>query len=320
MNETASRPDDRPWQKRFAAALSPALLVAALACVSNPAAARSLEPRSYSNSPVGLNFLVAGYAYTEGTLAFDPSTTITDAQYTADTGVFAYLRTFDAWGKSAKFDVVVPYSYFAADGLVSGQPRQREMSGLMDPLFRFAVNFYGAPALSLKEFGSYEQDLIIGATMQVSAPLGDYDNTKLLNLGNNRWALKTEVGVSQAWGRWTVELAPSVTVYTDNKDFNQGKTFEQEPLYAVQAHLIYNLPSGIWMAVDSTYFSGEQTSLNGVKSNNRQTNSRAGLTLALPIDRQHSVKFSASDGTSSRTGSDFTTFAVAWQYRWFSGP
>ena len=156
--------------------------------------AQELEPRSYSNAPVGLNFLIAGYGYSDGKIAFDPSSSITDAQFKSNTEVFAYARTLDAWGKSAKFDVVLPYSSFSGHGLVAGQPRERVMSGWNDPRFRFSMNFLGAPALSLKEFGGYRQDLIVGASLRVSAPLGQYDDRKIVNLGANRWSFKPELG------------------------------------------------------------------------------------------------------------------------------
>ena len=103
-------------------------------------------------------------------------------------------------GKSAKFDVILPYSSFSAHALVDGQPRAREMSGLGDPRFRFSINLFGAPALSVKEFANYKQDLIIGVSLQVSAPLGQYDNSKLLNLGNNRWSFRPELGYFQGVG------------------------------------------------------------------------------------------------------------------------
>jgi hypothetical protein len=281
--------------------------------------AKDLEPRSYTNTPVGLNFLIAGYAYAEGKLAFDPSTSITDAEYHSNTEVFAYARSLDAWGKSAKFDVVVPYTSFSGHGLVGGQPKEREVSGLNDPRFRFSMNFYGAPALSLKEFAGYRQDVIVGASLQVTAPLGQYDNSKLINLGNNRWSFKPELGISKAWGSWTAEILPSVTFYTDNTDFNKGSTFAQDPLYAVQGHIVRSFPSGMWLALDGTFFKGERTTLNGVKGDNEQTNTRVGLTLALPVDRYNSVKLFASTGTSTRTGSDFDAIGVAWQYRWGGG-
>ncbi len=214
------------------------VVFAALMFAAAGAHAQSLEPRSFTNSPVGLNFLIAGFGYQEGTIAFDPSLPIADAQFHSTTEVVGYVRTFGVWGNSAKFDVIVPYTSFAGSGVLAGQPRQRVMSGYNDPLFRVSMNFYGAPALSLKEFAGYQQDLIIGASLQVSAPLGQYDNTKLINLGNNRWSFKPQLGISKAWGAWTLEVAPGVTFFTDNTDFNQGGTFEQDPVYSVQTHII----------------------------------------------------------------------------------
>ncbi len=296
-----------------------ALMLSLLIFAARVAHAQNLEPRSYSNTPVGLNFLIAGYGYSEGKVAFDPSLPIADAQFRTNTGVVAYARSLDAWGKSAKVDVVLPYSSFSGHALAGGQNNQREMSGLGDPQFRYSVNFYGAPALSAREFVGYRQDLIIGASLQVTAPLGQYDNSKLINLGNNRWSFKSEMGISKAWGPWTAELAPSITLYTDNTDFNKGNTFAQAPLYAVQGHLVYSFSSGIWLALDGTYFTGGRTTVNGVKGDNVQTNTRAGLTLALPVDRNNSVKIYASTGSWSRTGSEFSALGVAWQHRWGGG-
>jgi hypothetical protein len=184
------------------------------------AKAQDAEPRSYTNTPVGLNFLIAGYLYSQGKMAFDPELSIADAQFHTHTEALAYVRSFDVGGKSAKFDVILPYSSFSAHALVDGQPQEREMSGLNDPRFRFSINLFGAPALSPKEFANYKQDLIVGVSMQVSAPLRQYDNSKLLNLGNNRWSFRPELGISKAWGPWTVEVVPSVTFFTDNTDFS----------------------------------------------------------------------------------------------------
>jgi hypothetical protein len=293
-------------------------IIVALSMVSN-ANAQEAEPRSYSNAPIGLNFLISGYVYAQGKLAFDPSTAIADATFRSDTGVLAYVRSFELGGQSAKLDVIVPASSFAAHGLVNGEPREREMVGLGDPRFRISVNLFGAPALSAKQFASYRQDLIVGVSMQVSAPVGQYDNTKLLNLGGNRWSFRPELGISKAWGPWTVELAPSVTFFSDNTDFFGGKTLAQAPIYAVQGHLIYTFQSGIWMALDGHYFAGGRTTLNGVKSDNEQAMTRAGLTVALPINRQNSLKLSASTGITTRTGSELTAVGIAWQYRWGDG-
>jgi hypothetical protein len=233
--------------------------------------------------------------------------------------VLAYVRSFDVGGQSAKFDVIVPASSFSAQGIVNGQPREREMSGLGDPRFRVSFNLLGAPALSAKDFANYKQDLIVGVSLQVSAPLGQYDDSKLLNLGNNRWSFRPELGISKAWGPWTFEVAPSVTFFSNNTDFVGGNTFAQAPIYAVQGHILYNFQSGVWMALDGVYFAGGRTALNGVKSDNEQASTRAGFTLALPIDTHNSLKLSASAGITTRTGSEFSAVGVAWQYRWGDG-
>jgi hypothetical protein len=154
-----------------------------------------------------MNFLVAGYAYSEGGLLFDPSLPIEDAQLETSSEILAYVRTIDLWGKSGKFDAVVPCTWLSGSAKLDGQPVQREVNGFADPKFRLSVNLTGAPALTLKEFKDYRQDLIIGASLQVSAPMGQYDNTRLVNISSNRWWFKPEVGVSKALGPWILEVA-----------------------------------------------------------------------------------------------------------------
>jgi len=104
------------------------LAIAALVVGLADVKAQEAEPRSYSNTPVGLNFLIAGYVYAQGKMAFDPNLSIADAKFHSNTGVLAYVRSFDFAGQSAKFDVIVPGSSFDAQGLVNGLPREREMT------------------------------------------------------------------------------------------------------------------------------------------------------------------------------------------------
>ena len=209
------------------------------------APAQDLEPRAYANTPVGLNFLIAGYSYTTGGIATDPGLPIADAELTLHTGVLAYARSLDFWGRSGKIDVVLPYSGLSGSALVMGQEIEREITGFHDPRFRLSVNLYGAPALSFEEFAAYKQDLIIGVSVAVTTPLGQYDSDKAVNLGTNRWSVKPELGISKALGPVTLELAAGATVYTENDDF-LGRTREQDPLYSLQGNVIYQFPWGIW--------------------------------------------------------------------------
>ena len=299
--------------------LSVVLLTLALVALGRGADAQNLEPRSYINTPVGLNFLLAGYGYAAGGVASDPALPLQNAHLHVHSTLLAYARALDVWGMSGKFDVVLPYAWLSGSAEVEGQPRERDVSGLADPRLRFSVNLYGAPALALPEFASYRQDVIIGASLQVSAPLGQYDPDKLVNIGTNRWSFKPELGISKALGPLTLELSTGVTLYTDNHDFFGGKTRAQAPIYSVQGHVSYDVGSGIWVAVDGTYYTGGRTTVDGVEGNDLQKNSRLGATIALPVNRHISVKLSGSTGVSTRTGSDFKAGGILVQYRWGGG-
>lgn len=281
--------------------------------------AQEIEPRAFSNIPIGVNFLIASYAYAEGGLVTDPSIPLENANLRTQSTIFAYARSFDLWGQSGKFDVILPYGWISGTAEYAGQPVERDVSGFGDPRLRFSLNLYGAPARSVKEFVSYQQDLIVGASVQVSVPSGQYDADKLVNLGAHRWFVKPELGLSKAWGPWTLELATAVTFFGDNDDFLGGKTRERDPIYSVQGGLIYGFRNGVWAALNGTYFTGGRTTVDGVEGNDLQKNSRASVTVALPVDRNHSVKLYASTGVSTRTGTDFDIVGIAWQYRWGGG-
>ena len=235
--------------------------VIALLFMAVQAHAGEIEPRAYVNTPVGVNFLLMGYVYSDGGLSTAGSSPVKDAQLEMHTGVLAYARSLDVWGKSGKFDVVLPYSQLSGTATLAGQPRERDVSGFNDPRFRFSVNFYGAPALSLQEFEKYQQDIIIGASVQVSAPLGQYDDDKLVNLGNNRWFVKPDLGISKAWGGLSLELSAGVYFFSKNDDFFGGKTLEQDPIYTAQAHVTYSFGRGIWAALSFNHDYGGRTTI-----------------------------------------------------------
>ena len=283
------------------------------------ARAQDIEPRAFSNAPIGVNFLIAGYANTRGGLAFDASLPVKDPNLKTSSAVLAYVRTLDLWGKSGKFDAIVPYTWLSGTALFAGETIQREVDGLADSKFRLSVNLYGAPALTLKEFVDYQQDLIVGVSLQVSVPSGQYDPSRLVNIGTNRWSFKPEVGVSKAMGPWTLEFAAAATVYTDNTDFLGGNTRAQDPVYSMRGHAIYGFRSGIWASLDATYLTGGRTTLNGAQSNDLQQNWRVGGTLSFPVDARNSIKLYASSGVSARTGNNFDLIGIAWQYRWGGG-
>ena len=281
--------------------------------------AQDLEPRAYSNSPVGLNFVIAGYGYGSGTVLTDPSLPLENVSNESHVGVIGFARTFGAFGQTGQLGLIVPYASLAAKGLVFGLPHTRDVDGFADSAFRLSMNFVGAPALTAAEFKDYRQNLIFGMSLRVTAPLGQYDAEKLVNIGTNRWSFKPEIGLSKAFGPWTVELAPGVAFYTDNGDFFGGKTRQVAPLYSAQSGLSYTFASGGWVALNVGYFKGARTTVDGIESDVEQEGIRFGATLVLPVNRYQSVKLYSISGYNAHDEHDFQAFGVAWQYRWGGG-
>jgi Putative MetA-pathway of phenol degradation len=296
-------------------------LVPLVLCFAAVTAARAqdIEPRAYSNAPIGVNFLVGGYAYTRGSLPTDSDIPLTSAHIATSNALLAYGHVFEFLGQSAKVDIAAPYSWLGGSALFAGQPITRSVDGLGDTRLRVSVNLFGAPAMDLAHFREYHQDLIIGASLSVIGPTGQYDSSRLVNLGTNRWSIRPEFGISRAFSPLTIELSAGPTFFTNNTNFFRGHTRSQDPILSVQAHAIYDFGSGIWGAIDVQYFTGGISSIDGQRNGDLQRNWRVGGTFALPLSANFSLKLLASTGVSARTGNNFDLVGIFLQYRWGAG-
>ncbi|MEP5766176.1 MAG: transporter [Halieaceae bacterium] len=278
--------------------------------------AQDLEPRTYTNIPVGQNFVGVGYAYSDGEVNPSPSVPLRDIEITMKATVAAYVRSLDLWGKAGKVDAIWARVCQKGSGFVNEVLVKGDRCGTIDPSVRLSYLFYGAPAMDLKEFRSNPTQRVIGVSLKVDAPLGDYNNENIINTGSNRWTFKPEIGISNRWGRWSAEGAFAARLFTDNDNAKGKATLEQDPLYQLQLHVIYDLPKGRWVSLNGNYFWGGRTTKNGIKGDDVQDNSRIGLTFATPLNSQHSLKFYANRGLVSNIGNDSDTYGVVWQYRW----
>lgn len=284
-----------------------------------PSSGQELEPGAFSVSPVGVNILVVSNTLMGGDVTFDPALPVEEASATINTTALAYVRSLSFFGRSANAGFVAPYGIGHVEGLYIGEFTEVDRSGFRDPLLRFAFNLYGAPAMDLKGFASYRQKTNIGFSMVAALPLGEYDPTKLINLGSNRWGIKPEVGLSRALEKWTLELYGSVWFFTDNTDFFGGKTRSQDPIGSAQLHLLYTFRPRLWAAFDANFYTGGRTSVDGSLNQDLQKNSRVGITVAVPLDPRQSLKFSYSRGAFTTIGADFHALAVGYQYLWGLG-
>jgi hypothetical protein len=285
----------------------------------SPSFSQDLEPRAYTNIPRGLNFVLTGYSYSQGGVVFDPTIPLQNADIHIHGTVFAYARSIKVGPMSGKVDVILPYGWLSGSAEFDGQTVTRDVSGLADPRIRMSFNFIGAPSLPLSGFKDYKQNFVAGASLQIFLPLGQYDPSKLVNLGTNRFTIKPELGMSKALGPMQLELTGGIAFHTVNNDFYNGKTRSQAPIGSLQGHINYNFKKGIWAALDGTYYWGGHTTVEGVQGDDLQKNTRVGLTVAIPLGIHQSIKINLSTGVSTRTGSDYDVAGLMWQYRWGKG-
>jgi len=281
-----------------------------------PVEAQELEPRAYSPSPVGVNFFLLSGARSTGEVLTDPSVPVQDVEAKLNMGISGYGRTFGILGHQASILLVVPYVWGDISGEVFEEARSVTRSGIGDTKLRLAVNLIGGDALTPKEFMTRTPKTTLGASLSISAPTGQYDPDKLINIGTNRWAFKPEIGLTIPHGPWMFDVFAGVWLFSANPDFFGGVHREQDPMPTLQGHVSYTFRPRLWLAFDSTYYFDGETSANGVPAGDRKENSRVGLTLSLPAGKKQSIKFSYSRGATARLGSNFTTFGVAWQYTW----
>ena len=286
-------------------------------CLAAALHAQDLEPRTYTNIPVGQNFAGIGYVYSDGEINPSPSVPLKDVEITMKTTLAAYVRSLDLWGTAGKIDAGWGRACLDGSGNFNGRTIRGDRCGTLDPSVRLSYLFYGAPAMDMQQFRSNPSRRVIGASLKVDMPLGDYNNENLINTGSNRWTFKPEIGISNRWGsRVSGEAALAARLFTDNDNFFGGTKLEQKPLYQLQAHFIYDLQKGRWVSINGNYFWGGRTSKDGVKGDDIQKNSRIGITLGWPLTPQHSLKFFASRGVITNIGNDSDNYGIVWQYRW----
>lgn len=280
------------------------------------ARAQDLDPRLHTNVPIGINFLAAGYAYSEGNVLFDPSIALDNAEIEIDGPVVGYGRSLGLGPFSGKFDTAIGRVCLDGSADYQGEHATRNVCGVTDARARITVNFAGAPPLRRQEFAAYEQNWVFGASLQLGLPTGDYDSDRLVNIGANRVSSKLELGVSKDLGRWLFEISAGDTYFEDNTEFFGGRVRSQDPITSVQAHAVYAFSRGAWLALDGTRYHGGRTSSGNTVNPDFQSNSRFGITASVPINRSQSVKINASTGVSTRTGTDFDTVGAVWQFVW----
>ncbi len=290
--------------------------------------AQDLVPRAYVITSIHSNAVILTYSFSSGGLLFNNALPITDAKATIHISVFSYYHTLSFFGRSANITASLPYGVGNFQGTFKDNENKLYRSGLLDSTFRFSVNLMGGPAMSVKEFQSWRQKTILGVSLKVVAPTGQYDGTRLINNGTNRWAFKPELGYSRRWGHWVLDAYGAVWFFTTNPVFWSHNEFvpglqaqSQKPIGAFEGHLSYDVKPRLWVSLDGNAWFDGRTSVNGIEDTQSfQTSSFIGASASIPLSKHQSVKVGYDRGDYVRFGGNYQNVSVAWQYFWIGLP
>jgi hypothetical protein len=290
--------------------------------------AQDLAPRAYLITPIHSNAVNLNNSWLSGNLILDGAIPITGATAKVNVSQLNYSHSFRIWGRTAGLLGVLPYGIGNFRGTVRDAPAKAYRSGLLDSVFRLSVNIKGGPAMDAREFSQWRQRRLLGVSLKVVAPTGQYNPKDLVNFGANRWAFKPEVGLSQRWRHWILDTYGAMWFFTANHEFFSHNQYSpgvnvqtESPTAAFEGHLSYDVKPRFWASLDGNFWYGGRTTLNGMLSiNSLQKNSRVGGTLSFPTSKHQSLKFSYSNGAYIRYGGDYQTISVSWQYTWVGKP
>jgi hypothetical protein len=295
---------------------------------ANVCHAQDLAPRAYIITPIRSNAITLTYSFFDGGLLFEGTVPVTGATARVNVTIFNYTHSLRLFGRTANFTGSLPYGVGHLRGTVVGAEAFAYRSGLLPATFRFSVNLVGGPAMNLAEYRKWRQKTLVGISLRVVPNTGQYDPTKLINFGANRWAFKPELGFSHRRGHWIVDAYGGAWLYTTNPEFFSHNQFSpgtntqtERPIGSFEGHLSYDFKPRLWVSLDGNYWFGGTTSLNGVENpTTLQKNSRIGGTAAIPLTRHQSIKLSYNNGAYIRYGGNFQNISVAWQYSWLGRP
>lgn len=304
------------------------IAVAVLTCSTGVAAAQDLAPRAYVITPTHSNAVLVTYSFLDGNLDFQGAVPISDAKAKANVPVLSFYHSFNFLGRSANVTAGLPYGEGNFRGNVMATETNAYRSGLFDSVYRMSVNMIGGPAMAPADFRKWQQKQLIGFSLRVTAPTGQYDSSKLINLGTNRWGFKPEIGYSRRNGHWIVDTYFGTWLYTKNPRFFSENQFypgvqyqTQAPVGALEGHVSYDVKPRFWVSFDANFWFGGKTSLNGIENpTTALRSSRLGATASVPISKHQSMKLSFSDGAYIKYGGNFQNVSVAWQFSWIGRP
>jgi Putative MetA-pathway of phenol degradation len=221
---------------------------------------------------------------------FDPAHVVSPGgSVDATVAIAGYAHTFSMFDRAAMAAILLPMGRVSGEVTVAGRSYNQSASGFGDPMLEFNINVIGPPAQkNIPDAMRYEPGFSVDLLADVALPIGEYDSSQPLNLGQNRWYGRVGAPVVWQLGPWvpgrrtTLEFLPAVWFFGTNDNY-VGQTLKTDPMFQLDAHVTRDLTERFWGSLDAAWYNGGQASINGV-SGKKLDNLGFGLTLGYTIN------------------------------------
>jgi hypothetical protein len=294
-------------------------------CVSNSTMAQGDGARFYWKGLIGTNAVpVIGNSLGGNANPFDPShNIIPGADFRAAMSMAGYAKFLPLGKRSAMVSVLVPMGRLSGDLNLNGLDYSATARGFGDPMLQFSINVIGPKAImNIPDMLRYKPGFSVDIIGSLAFPIGEYDNTSPINIGQNRWYGR--IGAPIVWqiGSWvpgkrtTFEFLPAIWFFSDNNDF-VGVKMETAPLYQLEAHLTRDFMERLWGSFDVISYSGGKATVDGVEGS-KMNNLGMGGTLGYHVNdnMQLTVSYSSTVNDGDDEDLKMDGFRVTIVYGW----
>jgi hypothetical protein len=295
----------------------PTLVAIAATWFTEAAYGQFTDPRNYSDLPVGQNQLELDYAVSDANASIDTSIEVGSAKLHLNAGAVAYTHAFDIAHHSSWVRAAVPFG--AVSGSVTGTGITSSVSGAGDASFQIATLLKGGPALTAAELANYTSTTIIGVSLTVTGPTGEYNPDRLLNLGSDRWSFKPQFAISYPFGherKWQVDGYANAYFFTDNTAYHGREILRQDPLLGLEGHVSYSFTAAIWTSFDVNYSFRGDIVIDNVDQHDSQKHLMVGTETNWSVTPQSSLVFVLATSAVHDNAPDYGGVALKYFYSW----
>lgn len=241
---------------------------------------------------------------------FDSAHTVAPgASFDGTLALVGYAHTFSLFDRAAMAAILLPMGRIEGDVTVAGKSFNQSTNGFGDPMLELDLNVLGPPAQkNIPDMIRYEPGFSVDLLADLALPIGEYDDSQPLNLGQNRWYGRLGAPIICQIGPWvpgrrtTLEFLPSMWFFGENDDF-VGQTMKTDPMFQLDGHLTRDFTEHFWGSLDAVWFNGGKASISG-EEGKALNNLGLGITLGYNISDNLNLTFGYKSTVNDNASDD----------------